>query len=231
MGIQVLTSRGDVGRGIVLVDKNGKPCSDGSTVTVQMKNCPTSSALPQKHRGNSSSSVSGSRRSSASSSAAAADAFPVLSDASNELLIQYGLMALGALVVLKIVSAAVNMLSILLLPAVYLYASANCPSNESFEAKKELKRVMRGAHLPAEHQPKGFFEQGLNRLAASVTAEIATSLGYDIGVTDYFGAAKMTCVTVPVAGAEYYWLGIFGTCNVGRSFPPPRIAITPLQFH
>jgi len=71
---------------------------------------------------------------------------------------------------------------------------------------------MRGAHLPEEQQPKGFFEQGLNRLAASVTAELATSLGYEIGITDYAGMAKMASVKVPVAGAEYYWVGIVGKC-------------------
>ena len=71
---------------------------------------------------------------------------------------------------------------------------------------------MRGAHLPEEHQPKGFFEQGLNRLAASVTTELATSLGYEISMTDCFGAGKMATVKVPVANAEYYWIGIVGKC-------------------
>ena len=30
----------------------------------------------------------------------------------------------------------------------------------------------KGAHLPEESQPKGFFESGLNRIAASITTEL-----------------------------------------------------------
>lgn len=41
----------------------------------------------------------------------------------------------------------------------------------------------RRAHLPEEQQPQGFFERGLNRLAASITAELATSLGYECEIT------------------------------------------------
>lgn len=126
-------------------------------------------------------------------------------------------MALGALLLLKIISALLSSLTILLLlPLLYLYATTtNRPPNaETFDAKRELKRVMRGAHLPeAAHRrrrPEGFFERGFNRLAASVTTELATSLGYEVGVTDYFGAARTAAVKVPAAGAEYYWLGVFG---------------------
>lgn len=217
VGIQVTTSRGEAGRGIVLVDKNGRPrgSSSGDTVTVRMADASTTSAA----RGggpSSTPSASGSRRtnigsrSSSSASATGVAAASPLSDADNELLVKYGLMALGGLIALKIIFAAVNVLSILLLPLLYVYACTNCPTTESFDAKRELKRVMRGAHLPEERQPKGFFEQGLNRLAASVTAELATSLGYEISVTDFAGAARMAAVKVPVADAEFYWMGIFG---------------------
>jgi len=217
VGMTVLTSRGDAGRGIVLVDKDGKLVDDASPVTVQMDNVSTTSTTASAARGggssSSSSSLSGSRQTrdrSSSSSASTTGMQQQISDVNNELILQYGGMALGALVILKIISSALNFLSILVLPLLYFYAAANCPSNESFEAKRELKRVMRGAHLPEEHQPKGFFEQGLNRLAASVTAELATSLGYEIRINDYFGAAKVAAVKVPVAGAEYYWIGVVG---------------------
>lgn len=224
VGIQVTTSRGESGRGIVLVDKNGRPrgsSSSGDTVTVRMADASTTSAGSAARDGggpsSTPSSASGSRRkniggrsSSSSASATGVAAASPLSDADNELLVKYGLMALGGLIALKIIFAAVNVLSILLLPLLYLYACTNCPTTESFDAKRELKRVMRGAHLPEERQPKGFFEQGLNRLAASVTAELATSLGYEISVTDFAGAARMAAVKVPVADAEFYWMGIFG---------------------
>mmetsp|Transcript_40182 Transcript_40182/g.70698 ORF Transcript_40182/g.70698 Transcript_40182/m.70698 type:complete len:194 (-) Transcript_40182:596-1177(-) len=161
--------------------------------------------------GSSSSSLPGSRQNDGRASSATAGTTPLSdTDINNELLFKYGGMALGALLALKIIFTALNILSILVLPLVYLYLASNCPSNDTFDAKKELKRVMRGAHLPEEHQPKGFFEQGLNRLAASVTTELATSLGYEISMTDCFGAAKMATVKVPVANAEYYWIGVVG---------------------
>ncbi|KAL9187429.1 hypothetical protein ACHAXT_001532 [Thalassiosira profunda] len=211
VGIRVLTSRGDAGRGVVLVHADGKVCSDAKEITVDMKNTATISAASQGGGGSArnSSSVSGARRSNSSSGGASStSATAALSDADSQLLLQYGLMALGALLVLKLVFAAINVLAIVLLPALYLYASANCPTIESFEAKRELKRVMRGTHLPEEMQPKGFFEQGLNRIAASVTTELATSLGYEMSMTDCLGAAKLATLKVPLAGQEFYWLGV-----------------------
>jgi len=160
-------------------------------------------------------SVNGSsqRRSSSSvrssSSTTSSSSNEIIDTISNELLIQYGLMAIGALLILKLIFTALNMIILFALPVIYLYASANCPSNDTFDAKKELKRVMRGAHLPEEHQPKGFIEKSLTKLTASITTEIATSLGYEIRINDYFGIAKMACVTVQFAGYEYYWIGIF----------------------
>ena len=160
-------------------------------------------------------SVNGSsqRRSSSSvrssSSTTSSSSNEIIDTISNELLIQYGIMAIGALLILKLIFTALNMIILFALPVIYLYASANCPSNDTFDAKKELKRVMRGAHLPEEHQPKGFFEKGLNKLTASITTEIATSLGYEIRINDYFGIAKMASVKVPVSGYSYYWIGIF----------------------
>lgn len=210
VGIQVVTSGGHTGRGIILVDGNGKPRNGDSTVTVQMANV-SASASGSASRG------SGSRRSQSEPASE-----QLLPGVDNELLLRYGLMALGAMVAFKIVLAALNVLTVLALPLAYLYACSRVPPNESFDAKKELKRVMRGAHLPEERQPQGFFEQGLNRLAASVTAELATSLGYEVAMTDYFGAAKLASVKVPVASAEYYWIGVVGecVCSLLRWFPP-----------
>ena len=51
-------------------------------------------------------------------------------------------------------------------------------------AKKELKRVLRGEHLPENHvdKPKGFFDQALSRINATVTTELATGLGYEVSM-------------------------------------------------
>ena len=214
VGIQVITSRCDVGRGIVLVDENGKTCSSSKNnkeVTVQMANVSTTGTSnvtrrSEPSRGPSSSTRSSSTRSSAANTKAATN--PIIDTANNELLIKYGLCLIGAILLLKVIFNAINFLTIFILPILYLYASANCPSNDTFDAKKELKRVMRGAHLPEENQPKGFFEQGFNRVVASIATEMATSLGYEISMTDYAGAAKLASVKVPIAGYTYHWIGI-----------------------
>lgn len=137
VGIQVVTSRGDAGRGVILVDKNGKLCDDDSTITVQMANVSSiTSAGSQQHGSASrSSSSSGSRQRRSSARAET----PSLSDENNQLLLQYGLMALGALIVLKIIFTALNVLSIILLPAIYFYASATARPTKRLMQKKNWR--------------------------------------------------------------------------------------------
>jgi hypothetical protein len=216
VGIRVLTSAGDAGRGVVLVDERGELRRDdddddaAAVVTVSMTNV-SSTASAVRGLSSSPSRSSGERRGSGDGGGASAAANPRL-DANGELLLQYGPMALGALLILRIVLSALgNALPLLVMTAAaYLYVSASCPPNDTFDAKRELKRAMRGEHLPEELRPRGLLERGLNRLAASVTTELATSLGYDISMTDCIGAATMACVTVPCNGMEYYWIGILG---------------------
>jgi hypothetical protein len=69
---------------------------------------------------------------------------------------------------------------------------------------------MRGAHLPEEKQPQGFLERTMNRVAASIGTEWATSLGYELSVDDYWGAGRVAWVRVPVAGMDFCWVGAFG---------------------
>ncbi|KAL3811325.1 hypothetical protein ACHAXA_007390 [Cyclostephanos tholiformis] len=207
VGIRVYTSTGEVGRGVVLVDEHGRiRGDDASTVTVRMNDVPSTatagtSSIP------SSISSSGKRRdgdggSTSSSSSSTADAARRTTrtrsstGGNDELLVRYGLVA--------------NVLVLIGLAVAYVYASSNRPSNNTFDAKRELKRAMRGEHLPVEDRPRNFLERGLNRLAASVTTELATSLGYGVSLTDCLGAATLACVTVPCNGVEYYWIGIFG---------------------
>ena len=193
IGIQILTSSGNVGRGIILVNGDGTPCKDDSSVTVNMTEVLTCT-----------------RRSSTISHNAPSSVANPLSNIDNENnILQYVILAFGGLLVLKMLVNALSSLAFLLLPLLlYFYMSATCPRSDTFDAKKELKRVMRGAHLPEEQQPKGWVEQKLNRLAASISTELATSLGYEVRVTDYFGVARVSAVKVPVAGCEYYWIGI-----------------------
>lgn len=217
VGIEVATTTGAAGRGVVLVDRTGSPVSPPArgekraAVTVDMKDVLTMTppSVPGSGRGSSDTRQrSPSTRSSASSTSFTAAPGATLNGENDEF-VKYGLMVIGGLVVLKIISAALNILLIMLVPLAYIYASQNCPSVESFDAKKELKRVMRGAHLPEEKQPQGFFEGAFNRLQASISTELATSLGYEVSITDYLGAARMATVRVPVANADFYWIGIF----------------------
>ena len=160
IGIQILTASGHVGRGVVLVDENGMPSDDDSQITVDMTNVLMTASNINNH--------SSSARSQYQQQVPTTN--PLLSNnIDNEMILQYGIMAFGALLLLKIVVNALSSLVLILLPFLYFYAASTCPTTESFDPKKELKRVMRGAHLPEEHQPKGFFEQGLNRLAASIS--------------------------------------------------------------
>ena len=68
-------------------------------------------------------------------------------------------MAVGGVALLRLLLSNGAMLYLILLPLVYFYGLQTCPTVESFDAKKELKRVLRGHHLPEDHpnKPKGFF--------------------------------------------------------------------------
>ena len=97
---------------------------------------------------------------------------------------------------------------------VWLYAKQTCPKEESFDVKKELKRVLRGYHLPDTHpdKPKGYFESITARVTASVTAEIATLPGgVQVVKRPLWGVAIITTAQVPNTNMQYMWIGAFGT--------------------
>ena len=189
VGIRTKTPR--EGRGVVLVDKQGRPVANGASVAVRMEDVATAATASRRGVGG-----GGSRA--------------TLSDEDNKMLLTCAGLCVGVLVAARIIATAATLPVVCLLPLLYMYLLSNCPSTESFDAKKEIKRVMRGHHPPKERQPRGLFEQGLNRLAATVTTELATSLGYEMETMEFGGAATFMSVKVPVAGAEYYWLGIAG---------------------
>lgn len=143
----------------------------------------------------------------------------------NKQLVQYGLVFLGTLIVLKILANA-NLagLYLLALPLLYFYAVQNCPSMESFDAKKELKRVLRGYHLPEDHpnKPKGFLEELAARVTAAVTTEIATFPGYELEMTSLGGAAWIADVRVPTAKVQCYWIGAFHKWHYITSYEIPE---------
>lgn len=141
-------------------------------------------------------------------------ATPVLSPEDNKMILQYGLIVVAASIFLKLLSSSLAGLIYLVgLPLLYLYALSTCPPANSFDAKKELKRVLRGHHLPENHpeKPKGFLEEMATRVAASITTELATLPGYEVSMLPIAaGAVILADVIIPTANTQHYWLGAFG---------------------
>mmetsp|Transcript_24101 Transcript_24101/g.37191 ORF Transcript_24101/g.37191 Transcript_24101/m.37191 type:complete len:270 (-) Transcript_24101:975-1784(-) len=150
--------------------------------------------------------------SNTSARSTAAGGVSPLSDEDNQQLLIYAFFAISAAVGIRLLFEAVFMVYIFVFPALYFYALQNCPPADSFEAKKELKRVLRGHHLPEDHpdKPKGFLSQTLNRLQATVATEMATFPGYEVTTTNFAGACIGAKVRVPSVNADLYWVGIFG---------------------
>jgi hypothetical protein len=136
----------------------------------------------------------------------------VLMDPGNKQLVQYTLMFVGFLALLKIVVTSLMSVYIIVFPLCYVYLLQTCPSVESFEGKKELKRVLRGKHLPDTHpdKPKGYFEKMAAKVSASLATELATLPGYKQEMTSFGGAALLATMRVPSAKLECYWGGALG---------------------
>jgi hypothetical protein len=131
----------------ILVDKNGKP-QGSKTALLRVSNW-TPGASPPKTTERSTSSTS---RSSTGAAAAAADTSLSLEE--NKELLKYVAYAIGGAVAFRLIFSAMLGLYVLAFPIVYLYLVQNCPKMESFNAKKELKRVLRGVHLADDNPNK-----------------------------------------------------------------------------
>ena len=61
---------------------------------------------------------------------------------------------------------------------------STCPTNESFDAKRELKRVLRGDYKADTDpsKPKNFLEKALAKVTASVEAEAAAFAGCNVEI-------------------------------------------------
>ena len=106
-----------------------------------------------------------------------------LSDEQNGEIVRLALIFIGFITLLRMVAAMFSSIYVIVAPLALLYAMQTCPSNETFEAKKELKRVLRGAHLPEGHPGKAkedWLSNTVARVTASVTAEVATALGHEV---------------------------------------------------
>lgn len=153
--------------------------------------------------------------------------------------LMYFAVIVGSAVVIKIAYQAMFVVYIVAFPILYLYAVQKCPPIDSFDAKKELKRVMRGYHLPEDDpkKPKGLIGETLARVQASAAAEVAMAPGYEITIyvskmwqlsnnshhvnncgtdidhsiiKDIIGACKIVVLRVPTIARDCYWVGAFG---------------------
>lgn len=121
--------------------------------------------------------------------------------------VKQALIVVAALVILKVLVS--TMLIVVALPLLYIYLLSTCPPMESFDAKQQLKRVLRGYHLDDAdpRKPKGILEEWTARLTATVTTELATLPGYTVEMLPLANALVWTSVSVPTANLQCYWIG------------------------
>jgi hypothetical protein len=142
--------------------------------------------------------------------------FSNLSDNDQIKYLKYGAGAFIAYVVLQILSSILSefLLFFLLLPGLYFYLSSTCPPNNTFDTKKEVKRVLRGYHLPDDHPSKprkgNFIEEWTTRITASVATELGTAAGgYSVEMIPLLlGVATYTTVDIPALSMRCEWIGI-----------------------
>ncbi len=141
----------------------------------------------------------------------------------------------ASVVVLRAIAASLSLYASLL-PLIYLWAVQTCPPRASFDAKRELKRVLRGDSLPQDHPDKpkpntlsGFMAGAM----ATLTSELATLPGYELEMSSLWGAAVVATVTLPTSDLSCTWIGCnhrwyyFGSRRLSESptyeaAPPPN---------
>ena len=67
-----------------------------------------------------------------------------MSDEQTAELAKLGLMFIGVVTILRIISSSTFFFKAVVLPIGILYGMMTCPANDTFDPKKELKRVLRG---------------------------------------------------------------------------------------
>lgn len=202
VGVLTTGSGGSKVQAQVLVDRHGR-LTGPKIALISVSGYPVKSGSRVAPRSASSASTS-----VASNSQPTLD-LPTLTDAQNRDVIMYGGAFMLLAILFRVLTASIVTLSALLVPLGCVYLFATCPSLESFDAKKELKRILRGYHLPEDHpeKPKGVFSETLARIQATVTTELATLPGYEITMVPISGLAIIACTRVPSVQRDYYWIG------------------------
>jgi hypothetical protein len=186
----------------VLVDRDGRPIGDKIALV-------SISGYPVKASSRMSSKSSTTRATTIPNFNQSTSNIPTLTDAQNRDLMMYGGAAMVAAALFRILASSLVSVAVLLVPIAYMYLLSTCPTVESFDAKRELKRILRGHHLPEDHpeKPKGILSETIARIQASVTTEIATLPGYEVTLVPFAGAAIIACTRVPSVQKDFYWIG------------------------
>ena len=157
-----------------------------------------------------------------------ANPFAGLSEEERQKYIKYATIGVGSCVACKILADVLGegLLFLLVLPGIYAYGLQTCPANSTFDAKKEVKRVLRGHHLPDDHPAKprkgNFLEEWTAKISASVATEVsAVAGGYSTDIAPLLGGcAKHASVTLPTLGLTCEWIGFNDTWYHYRTYTP-----------
>lgn len=137
-----------------------------------------------------------------------------VSDDQNKLFLQFGCAAIVAAIMINIFYEVLQVFFIsfgLIVVPFFITASLTCPDITTFDTMKELKRVFRGDHLSDNdpNKPKGWLSETAARFTATLTANLASGLGYEVSHTSFMGFAILTRVKLEATNIECYWIGIF----------------------
>mmetsp|Transcript_31577 Transcript_31577/g.38619 ORF Transcript_31577/g.38619 Transcript_31577/m.38619 type:complete len:292 (-) Transcript_31577:364-1239(-) len=207
-------------KGMVLVEKDGSVSRQRQVVSVSTSRFKGESAaddvnrgLEQQRREREKTRAAIDRQVEARNRSLRARENGELTDSQNAELLKYGMYVVAAAVFFRMFAAVACVAFFVILLPVGAYASFTVPSVESFDAKKELKRVLRGKHLPENHpdKPQGWFQKTAAKITASVVTETAALAGYTVEMLDFFGVARCATVRLNANNLECYWIGAFET--------------------
>jgi hypothetical protein len=161
------TEKSSFVRGVVLVEKNGTVAREQREIRTTIKKGSSSNSgqntkdLPEvdaKNKTERHSQQRGSRREnmgsanatrnapsgSASATRNAPSDLNPLNDEQTSEIVKLGLIFIGVVTLMRMIASIFTSIYVIVVPLALLYAMQTCPSHETFNAKKELKRVLRG---------------------------------------------------------------------------------------
>lgn len=198
------------GRGVVLIEKNGTIARKPRTIPIALSLQPKSTSSTSNPKSTKINRPSSHRPPGTRQAKRRANRDEMPTFLNDPEIMKYIFYGVGAIVALKIIVSVLTSFLIIGIP-IFFVAQSTLPADTSFDAKKELKRVLRGVHLPESHpdKPKNWLEKTVSRVTASVATELATSLGYELEFTHFFGIATLAAVKVDVASVQCFWIGAF----------------------